>query len=224
MTAPRIALIHAVTVAMDPIHAAFASLWPEADLLNLLEDGLAPDRARDGALTAAMTARIGALADYAVSAEADAILYTCSAFGPAIEAAAARLPLPVLKPNEAMFDEALAAGERIGMVATFGPSVASMEAEFAEAARAAGSSATIETVLDADALVALKAGDAATHNARVAEAAARLADCDAILLAHFSTSRALEATAAAVPVPVITAPEAAVRALKARLSAVAVPA
>lgn len=218
-TAPRIALIHAVTVAMAPIEAAFAEAWPEADRINLLDDALGPDRAAAGALTEAIAARIGRLGDYAVAAGADAILYTCSAFGPAIERVAARLDRPVLKPNEAMFAEALGAGERIGMVVTFGPSVASMEAEFVAAAKAAGSTATLETVLVAEAMDALRAGDAATHNAAVANAARDLAHCDAVLLAQFSTSRALEATEATIAAPVITAPGAAVRVLRQRLAA-----
>ena len=107
----RIALIHAVTVAMDPVQDTFRRLWPEAICTNLLDDALSPDLERDGVLTAAMTARIGTLADYATGTGADGILFTCSAFGAAIEQAAARLPIPVLKPNEAMFDAALDAGD-----------------------------------------------------------------------------------------------------------------
>src|SRR4029077_10116654 len=57
----RIALIHAVTVAMAPVHEAFARLWPEAECTDLLDTALAVDRERDGELTAAMTRRIGTL-------------------------------------------------------------------------------------------------------------------------------------------------------------------
>src|SRR4051794_716605 len=109
----RIALIHAVSVAIDPVQEAFRLLWPDAYCSNLLEDSLGPDLEREGELTPRMTTRIGALADYAVSTGADAILFTCSAFGSAIEQAAARLPLPVLKPNEAMFEAALETGDNI---------------------------------------------------------------------------------------------------------------
>src|ERR1700761_410433 len=152
----RIALIHAVTVAMAPVHEAFVRLWPEAECTDLLDTALAVDRERDGELTAAMTRRIGTLADYAAGTGADGILFTCSAFGEAIDAAAAASKLPVLKPNEAMFEAALDAGERIGMLATFEPSVAGMEEEFRALAAQRGSKARIETICAAGAMPALK--------------------------------------------------------------------
>lgn len=214
----RIALIHAVTVAMAPVHEAFARLWPAAECTDILDTSLSLDRERDGELTAAMTRRIGALADYAASSGADGILYTCSAFGEAIEAAASASALPVLKPNEAMFTAALNAGERIGMLATFAPSVAGMEDEFRQMAAATGSRARIETICVEGAMAALKSGDGATHDRLVAAAAPRLSQCDAVLLAHFSTSRAESAVRTAIANPVLTAPGAAVEALKARLA------
>ncbi|MBN8897019.1 MAG: arylsulfatase, partial [Rhodospirillales bacterium] len=131
----RIALIHALKHSVAPIEAAFARLWPEARLMNLLDDSLSADLARDGALTQAMTERFLTLARYARGTGADGILFTCSAFGPCIDACAKALaPIPVLKPNEAMIEEAVAlAGPhgRIGLMATFAPTLASMPPEFA---------------------------------------------------------------------------------------------
>jgi Asp/Glu/hydantoin racemase len=214
----RIALIHAVEVAVDPVAAAFAQLWPEARCTNLLEDSLSPDRAAEtGAISSTMSQRIGALADYAVLTGADGILFTCSAFGPAIDLAGARLPVPVLKPNEAMFDDAMKSGRRIGMLATFGPAVDTMNAEFRDAASAAGIDAELETLLVPHALAALKIGDAETHNRLIAEMAPRLKHCDAIMLAHFSTSRAKAAVEEALGREVFTSPTSAVTALRDRL-------
>jgi hypothetical protein len=35
---PRIGLVHAVAVAIQPIQDAFAEIWPEARSCNLLDD------------------------------------------------------------------------------------------------------------------------------------------------------------------------------------------
>ncbi len=218
----RIALIHAVTVAVAPVETAFRELWAEADCANILDNSLSVDRERDGRLTAAMTGRIIALAEYGLATGVDAILFTCSAFGEAIEAAAAQLPIPVLKPNEAMFEAALNAGRRIGMLATFAPSVASMEDEFRHMAAACRSPATLDTYCVPGAMAALKAGDAVTHDRLVAAAVPRFADYDAVLLAHFSTSRAALAASTALGRPVLTSPGSAVAKLKSVVGAQAV--
>src|SRR5690606_7349041 len=115
---PRIALIHAVHSAMAPIANAFQRLRPDARRANLFDDTLPGGLLNAGSLTPDISRRIGELANYTVDAGADAILYTCSAFGDAIDAVAARLSMPVLKPNEAMFDIALSQGRKIGMLAT----------------------------------------------------------------------------------------------------------
>src|ERR1700750_133491 len=134
----RIALIHALKHSIAPIEASFARLWPAASLANLLDDTLSSDLAREGTLTPAMTERFLTLARYAASCGANGILFTCSAFGPCIDACARALaPMPVLKPNEAMIEEAIAqAGPsgRIGLLATFAPTLATMPAEFAAVA------------------------------------------------------------------------------------------
>jgi Asp/Glu/hydantoin racemase len=208
---PRIALIHAVTVAMAPVHEAFRQLWPEAECVDILDTSLSRDRERDGELTPAMIDRFLLLAKYAEDNGAAGILFTCSAFGEAIEAATDKAKVPMLKPNEAMFEAALAAGKRLGMLATFAPSVAGMEAEFREIA---GDQAALSSFCVPGAMKALQAGDAAEHDQLLAIAAPRFADYDALLLAHFSTSRAAAAVKAAVRCPVLTAPGAAVTKLK----------
>jgi Asp/Glu/hydantoin racemase len=211
----RIALIHAVTAAMQPVEEAFGRLWPEAERINILDDSLSVDRAREGELTPAMTARIEWLAAYAAATGAAAILFTCSAFGGAIEAAAAARPrMPVLKPNEAMFEAALRHGRRIGMLATFEPSIASMEHEFRDMA---DDTTEIRSHYVPGAMAALRAGDIEAHNRLVAEAAPRLRGCDAILLAQFSTARAEEAVKAVAECPVLTSPGSAVLKLKTAL-------
>jgi Asp/Glu/hydantoin racemase len=207
---PRVALIHATPVAMEPIQASFAANWPEARPINILDDSLSADRTRDGVITEAMFARFLLLARYARDGGADAILFTCSAFGPAIDRVSAELDIPVLKPNQAMFDAALGRGRNIGMLATFEPAVAPMEDEFVQAAAGRDPPPRLTTVVVSAAMTALRAGDIATHNRLLAERAGELDGCDAVMLAHFSTSRAAQAVQGRLRTPVLTAPDAAV--------------
>jgi hypothetical protein len=159
--APRIALIHATRLSMAPIEEAFAARWPEAGRFHLLEEALSADRVHAPAGAASMAARFVALSRYAQMAGADGILYTCSAFGAEIEAARRAVPLPTLKPNEAMLEEALAIGTHIGLVATFEPSLGSIGAELRALAHARGVAIRVEPVFAPDAMAALGHGDAA---------------------------------------------------------------
>jgi hypothetical protein len=223
MAAPRIALIHALFESLAPIWRAFEEAWPEPQTTNLLDDSLSADLFREGRLTDAMIERFRTLGRYASGQSglvpaADAILFTCSAFGPAIEAVKADLAIPVLKPNEAAFEEALAAGSRIGLMVTFPPSLGMLEGELqtmAEGREIRVSGRGVE-----GALAALKSGDAARHNELIAEAATTLPEVDAIVLGQFSMAQAAPAIAARLPGRrIITTPDSAVRKLKARLGA-----
>jgi len=211
----RLALIHALAHSIAPINDALARDWPEATRMNLLDDSLSADLAASATgLDEAMTRRFVALTDYAVGTGAQGILFTCSAFGPCIDAVKRRhAAIPVLKPNEAMIDEATALGVRIGLVATFGPTLRSMPAEFPPGVE-------LRTVLADGALEALNRGDADRHDALAAQAAKHLVEaegCGAIALAQFSLARARPRVEAACGVPVLTTVDSAVRALRARL-------
>jgi Asp/Glu/hydantoin racemase len=215
--AARVVLVHAVPVAMAPVEAAFRRLWPHARRSNLLDDGLPADLERAGRLTPELHERIARLVDHAVGINAQGVLFTCSAFGDAIAAAAARASIPVLKPDQAMFDKALQVGRRIGMLATFAPAIPNMERDFLAAAAARDVAVEIESICVPDAMDAARAGDTERHNRLLVEASARLAHCDAVMLAQFSTSVALDAVQAVMTCPVLSSPDAAVALLKKQL-------
>lgn len=210
----RIVLIHATPLAVAPINDTFASIWPDADITNLLDDALSPDRAKVKELTPLLENRIKALVDYAVSIDAAAVLFTCSAFGSAIDACAESHTLPVLKPNEAMFESALEHGTNVVMLATFATAVAGMEQEFRELTEARHSEATITSYVVDGARDALNAGNPDEHNALITQAAIKHQNADVIILAHFSMEIAFEQVSRAVSCPVLSSPQAAVAKLK----------
>ena len=209
----RIALVHALKHSIVPIEASFARLWPEAKLMNLLDDSLSADLARDGKLTDAMTERFLSIGRYAASTGTNGILFTCSAFGPCIEAVAGeRAPMPVLKPNEAMIEEAAKAGPKVGLLSSFPPTLASMPREFP-------ASVQLVPKLAEGAMAALDRGDRAGHDRLVVEASKELRGCDVIALAQYSMAPTAEMVAQATGRPVLTTPDSAVMKLKRMLGA-----
>jgi hypothetical protein len=96
------------------------------------------------------------------------------------------------------------------MLASFGPTVGALEAELREL----DSKVTVKSVCVPEAMKALDAGDGESHDRLLARVAPQLGECDAIMLAQFSTARAHDAVAATVRCPVITSPTSAVLRLR----------
>lgn len=218
--APRVALIHATALAMAPIQSAFSRHWPQARCMNLLDDSLSVDLAQAGQLMPTMVQRFVDLATYAKGTGCSAILFTCSAFGPAIEAAGAAVGLPTLKPNEAMFDDALRLcpdGGRVGLIATFEASIASMSAELQAMADRQGRDIGLQTRFVPGAMQDLAEGRAEEHHQKIAKAAQELADCTVVMLAQFSMAAAQPLTQAGLSCPVLSSPDCAVLSLQKRM-------
>jgi Asp/Glu/hydantoin racemase len=212
-------LVHALRESQVPAWSAFAEGWPEARIFNLLDDSLSADFAAMGHLTPQMTERFLTLGRYVAGTDGDgqrtsAILFTCSAFGRAIDAVKQDLSIPVLRPNEAAFEAALAIGRRIALMSTFPSSLPPLVAELEEMATARNARPEIITAIAAGGLEALRAGNGAEHDRIAAAAAAALPPVDVLVLCQFSLARA---AASLAPVPgrtVLTTPGSAVTKLR----------
>ena len=227
MSAPRIALIHATPLAIQPVNASFQKLWPKAKLQNILDDSLSRDLAALGHLTADMVERFIDLAQYAKRVGCQGILFTCSAFGEAIEAAAAATGIPTLKPNEAMFEEALQVALKakpnpadplnIGLVATFAASIDSMREEFMAMTANMNRVVNLHGVHVPLAMEALAKGQSQEHDQRIAVGIENMPTCDVMMLAQFSMAAAQTLAQTKTTAPVLTSPDCAVIALQQRM-------
>lgn len=214
----RVFLIHATEVSIGPINDAFRQLWPQARLMNLWDDSLSIDIASAGELTPALRRRIHDLAGHAFAADADAVLFTCSAFTDAMDVCQQRFARPVLKPNEAMVANAVAMGSRIAALTTFAPAVGPILDDFNAQAARVGKDIEVTPILCEGALEALKSGNAAEHDRLIAQTAASLRGYDVVCFAQFSMTRAAVEVRKVFDGPVLTTPESAVEHLKALLA------
>lgn len=136
----------------------------------------------------------------AVGGGARAVLCTCSTIGAVAEAAAAMTGVRVVRGDRPMAAEAVAAGERLVVMATvestFAPTVELIEDE----ARRAGRPVTVRTLLVEGAWDRFEAGDTQACARLVADAADAVTDADAIVLAQGSMAPAQHLVRTAVPV------------------------
>lgn len=223
--APRVMLIHALAESVAPIHAAFRAGWPEAEIHDLLDTSLSADlAAQGGRLDQAIVERFTTLGRYAADAgpgarRADGILFTCSAFGPAIDAVREALSIPVLKPNETAFEAAIRRGGKAVLLVTFSPALEPMMRELEATRRAFGSDAAIDGRLVEGALDALRSGQPDVHDALIADAAAA-AEATTIVLGQFSMARAAAGARARASAEILTTPDSAVAGIRRAVEAV----
>jgi Asp/Glu/hydantoin racemase len=215
----QIALIHATREAIAPVETAFRDLWSDAEHWTLLDESLTMDlAAAGGKLTPALTERFLDLTAYAKARRPDGILFTCSAFGAIIDQIAAQTDVPVMKPNEAILDAALAEGGRVGLLATHPQTLPDMTADMEKLTAERGVDLTVVPLLVEGAWADLGAGRRDDHDRAVIEAAPRLKDCGCIVLAQFSMAPlAADVGAAAAGLKVLTSPHAAVAEMKRRV-------
>lgn len=201
MKAPRIFLIYATALAIDPT---------EAEIVNLLEDSLSHDRVEAEELIIKMMACFLMLSHYAVQSAADAIVFSCSVFGDAIDLCKADLTIPALKPNDAMIRLALTQASRVAVLTTFEPALDSIMAEFRQMAERSGRALEVMPYFIPVAMQALSEGDKGGRNTAISEIADQLGACELNYFSQFSITNAVEQTQAHAGLSVLTTPVSAV--------------
>lgn len=203
-----LALLHTVAGLVPTFQELCRELLPEVETFNLVDESLLRSTIRAGRLTPATSRRVVTYVAAAEEAGADALLVTCSSIGPAVELARSFVQIPVLRVDEAMADQAVQLGRRIGVAATL---LTTLEptAELVRArAAAAGRTPEVVAHLCAGAFEALGRGDAAAHDALVAAGLRDLAArADVIVLAQASMARVAAALGPADQrVPILSSP------------------
>lgn len=203
-----LALIH-TSATLVPIFAALCKeKLPGVTTFNIVDDSLVRAIGAKGSLTADIARRVAGYIESAEAGGADQILVTCSSIGPAVEAAAPFAGVPVLRVDQPMADLAVATGPRIGVIATLPTTLNPTSDLVRRRASIAGKDIVLTSRLCEGAFEALMSGDAAKHDALVADALRDLsAHVDVILLAQASMARVVDTLAATDKrVPIFASP------------------
>jgi hypothetical protein len=216
--APRIILIHAYRHSLPPIERAFRKLWPEAEVLSLVDEALYADIDPDGVAEPTIPERIRTLFSHALVSGAEAIVFTGSTFGPIVEEARRGMPVPVLKSDESMAMEAVDRGGRALLVCTAQRALPVIARTIMDQAEASGADIDLATLVVEGAKHAIDIGDAELHNRLIAQAILDAGDSDSILLGQLSMSDVPALLPAEIARKVLSNAEATVRRLRLLLS------
>ena len=172
----------------------------------MLDEGLNQLLERAGELDEQIQQRFVWLATYAVDTGIDGLLFTCSAFGPAMEECKKRFISPTLKPNEAMFEVGIENGSCIGLLASHPVTLPMLATQLDSLSKERGRDITIQTQLAVGAWEALRAGNQTSHDEIVINSAHKLNHCDVILLAQFSMAPLTEDIQSVLKAKIISGP------------------
>jgi Asp/Glu/hydantoin racemase len=208
MKKKRLGLVH-TSATLVPIFAQLCKdKLPGVEVFNIADDSLVKGIREAGSLTAQISRRVAGYLESAELAGADYIMVTCSSIGPAVEAGAKLIGVPVLRVDQPMADQAVATAKKIGVIATLATTLEPTADLIRRRAEKAGKNIEITSRLCEGAFEALMSGDAATHDAKVAAALKELSkQVEVIVLAQASMARVVDTLAAEDKrVPILASP------------------
>ena len=205
----RIALIHTVYSVIDSFSKQLREGVPGDYLIHTLyDDFLATDPApgQAGRFTPINHQRLRLDMQAQALTGADVIVVTCSTLSPSVRLLRGEFNIPIVAIDDAMINEAVERGAKIGLMATAMSTVEPSSSAVRAAAAAANKEMDLKVLCNEQAILALKAGDQATHDRLVLEMADQLKDRDVIVLAQASTAYMEQAVAERSGVPTLSSP------------------
>ena len=205
----RIACIDTVYSVIDSFNQQLREGIPGDFLIHTMyDDFLATDPApgQSGKFTPINHQRLRLDMQAQALTGADIIVVTCSTLSPSVRLLRGEFNVPVVAIDDAMVNEAVAAGTKIGLMATAKSTVAPSTSAIEAAAEAAGKEIDLKVLYNEEAILALKSGDQATHDRLVLEMADQMKDRDVIVLAQASTAYMEQAVAERAGVTTLSSP------------------
>ncbi len=186
-------LVHTVSPLLSVFNKLGTELLPGVQFMHVLDEPLLERVRQRGHLALEDSEQLHTHVATAEQVGARAVLVTCSTISPCVDDVRPRVGIPVVKIDEAMIAEAVAKGDKIGLVATAASTLEPTRQLLQAQADRQGKQIETELVLVENALSALLRGDNASHDSLVKQAVLELAQgVDVVVLAQASMARVLE--------------------------------
>ncbi len=211
-----VTLIHTVATLVAPFAALAKELLPGVEVSHVVDESLLTETRRLGRITPTTRRRLLVYATSADDLGVSAILVTCSSVGPIVDAIRPFTVAPVLRVDQAMADQAIRLGTRIGVLATLRSTLEPTRDLIETLAKERGVDITLRALVCEGAFDAIVSGDVERHDALVGDGLIDLAtDSEVIVLAQASMARVLNGLGDRMPtIPVLSSPRLAIERLR----------
>ncbi len=208
-------VLHSVFVLVKPLQELFSEILPQAKIYNLVDDSLLPEVIREGKVTKKIMKRVCGYITTAEEIGANAVLSVCTTMSDAVDIAKSLVNIPLVKIDEPMVEKALTLGEKIGLIATFLPTLDPSGRFIMKKAEELKKKVILKKVLCPGAFDAIMHGEEEKHDSIVATEVKRIQEeVDVIILAQGSMARLEPKLRKEISIPILTSPRMAVQRIK----------
>ena len=198
----KLAILSATKVSIEPIEYAFLQIDPNIEFFHLLDTSLLPMLKSEKGITPKIIQRFTKLIDLAVSADAKAVLFTCSAFNDITMILQPLYEIKLFRSDEAMLTQATKY-QKIGLVSTVAETSLVLEAYL----KKLKPEIKIESAADDGIIHLLERGKKEEHDERVRKMINQLkGKVEVIILSQYSIAHVKEQVS--LDIPILTAPAA----------------
>ena len=189
----RLAFVHTVAGLVPRFRELASELVPGVETFDIVDETLLRDATTEGRVSLDTARRLFAHLAAAERHGADAILVTCSSMGGVVDAARPFAAVPLMRVDQAMAEQAVERGSKIGILATLWSTLRPTAVLIERTAAEAGREVEVRDRLCDGAFEALRSGDTDRHDALVRDGLRELIGwADVIVLAQASMARVVE--------------------------------
>jgi Asp/Glu/hydantoin racemase len=207
MKATKLAIIHTSPATVEPLKALAQEMIPGCTVINFVDDSILPQLIENGGNVEAVAARLTQYARNAAEVGANVILEACSSVGEVVAQMREAVDIPVVRIDDALAEEAVHQGRRIGVAATLATTLQPTLRLIQQKAADVGKEIELQSILVSEAFQRLAAGDTEGHNEILGAALLDLVYAvDVVVLAQASMARVLPQLPAELQGKFLTSP------------------
>ncbi len=204
----KMAILHTTPLTVSPLKELALKKLPGITVVNFVDDSILPQLLQNGGDISEVEERIIQYAKFAEEVGTQVILNACSSVGEVVSKACKQVNIPIIRIDEAMAEEAINKGERIGVVATLSTTLNPTMKLLKQKAERLNKEVKFQSMLADEAYQKLSSGDKQGHDERLAEVLTNIAqEVDVVVLAQASMASVVETLPKDIQSKFISSPE-----------------